>query len=130
VGWLGSWSRKSYTAPSSLSSVSFRVKEAAVFFKAQVYTSLHFSTTRGGALRWWWNPFRVPDGKPQPKAAQSQREPSRSFTTTSSGGINIEHQYNISFYMSIDMLSCSLLLLHKHTIIIININTGHIPNLD
>lgn len=36
-----------------------------------LHSTLYLSTTRGGALCWRWNPFRVPDGKPQLKQASS-----------------------------------------------------------
>ena len=111
--WRRSWSRISYTAPSRLSSVSFRWHDVA---ESQVYCSrrmcmlhctLYLSTTRGGALRWRWNPFRVPDGKPQLKqastASESRAEASRQHH------LQFKHQHPISCCSYIHSISNTLL---------------------
>jgi hypothetical protein len=56
----------------------------------------------GAALRWWWNPFRVPDGKPQLKQA-SQRE-SRAEASHQHHRQHQQQQF-ICYYISMIMLA-------------------------
>ena len=45
-----------------------------------------------GALRWWWNPFRVPDGKPQLKQASTASE-SRAEEASRQHHLQHQHQH-------------------------------------
>lgn len=51
-----------------------------------------------GGLRWWWNPFRVPDGKPQLKQATTASE-----SRAEEASRQHQHQHCICYYITLNM---------------------------
>ena len=57
----------------SLSTGTIDVRASCIGQGASVCYAVRYTSRprEAGALRWWWNPFRVPDGKPQLKQAST-----------------------------------------------------------